>query len=179
VKMYRCRICGETHLGYDRPSNCPFCGAHAELIVLASEFPAGINDVQLTEAERADVLEAIELERSNARFYRAMAAHRDNDALSSAYKRLATIEAEHCSVFSKLAGVAKPADLLEPSEASEDWCANIDESLAREQKASRFYAGVVERATGERIKEVFAAVSAVEADHIDLDHLAKTYADCT
>ena len=178
MKMYRCRICGETHLGYEKPSNCPFCGAHAELIVLGPDYPAGINDVELTETERADVLESIELERSNTRFYLAMAAHRDNDTLSSAYKRLARIESEHCSVFCKLARVAKPGDITEPSEASEDWCANIDESLAREQRASRFYAAVVARATTPRIKEVFAAVSDVESDHIDLDNVAKGYAAC-
>lgn len=178
MKMYRCRICGETHLGSEKPSNCPFCGAHAELIVLAPDFPPGINDVQLTEAERADLLEAIELERSNARFYLGMAQHRDNDTLYSAYKRLASIEAEHCSVFSKLAGVAKPADLTQPSDAADDWCANIEESLAREQHASRFYAQVVERATNPRIKEVFAAVSVIESDHIELDNLAKEYAGC-
>ncbi len=178
MKMYRCRVCGETHLGFEKPSNCPFCGAHAELIVLGPEYPADINDVELSETERADVLEAIELERSNTRFYLAMAAHKDNDTLSSAYKRLARVEAEHCSLFCKLARVSKPADIAEPSEASDDWCANIEESLAREQRASRFYAQVVERATNPRIKEVFAAVSDVEADHIDLDNLAKTYAGC-
>jgi rubrerythrin len=176
--MYRCRICGETHLGYEKPSNCPFCGAHVEHLVLSSEYPAGINDVELTAIEREDVLAAIELERGNARFYLAMAQHRDNDALASAYKRLAKIEAEHCSVFSKLAGVPKPSDLLEPGEASADWCANIDDSLAREQHASAFYAEVVGRASSDRIREVFSAVSAIEADHIDLDHLAKRYAAC-
>ncbi len=178
MKMYRCRICGETHLGYDKPSNCPFCGAHADLIVQSPDFPAGINDVALTETEQADVLEAIELERSNARFYLAMAAHKDNDGLSSAYKRLAKIEAEHCSVFCKLARVPKPADITEASEAADDWCANIEESLAREQRASRFYAQVSGRATTPRIQEVFAAVSDVESDHIDLDNLAKGYAGC-
>lgn len=178
MKMYRCRICGETHLGYEKPSNCPFCGAHADLIVLGPEFPANINDVPLTESERADVLAAIELERGNARFYTAMATHKDNDTLSSAYKRLSKIEAEHCSLFCKLARVPKPADLLEPSEASDDWCANIDDSLARERKASNFYAEVMSRAANERIREVFGAVSAVEADHIDLDNLAKGYAGC-
>ena len=175
MKMYRCRICGETHLGYDRPSNCPFCGAHAELIVLASEFPAGINDVQLTEAERADVLEAIELERSNARFYRAMAAHRDNDALSSAYKRLATIEAEHCSVFCKLAKLPKPAELTQASEDLGSWAADIEESRRREVRASGLYAEFAGRATAPRLREVWGAVSDVEADHIALDDLAKGY----
>lgn len=178
MKMYRCRICGETYLGTEPTSHCPFCGAHRELLVDTLEYPEDINAVDLTEIERNDVMEAIELERSNTRFYLAMAGHRENAKLSSAYKRLAKIEAEHCSVFCKLARVPKPADLMEPSEASGDWCADIEDSLAREQRASRFYAQVVERATNERIREVFAAVSAIEADHIELDNLAKTVADC-
>ena len=27
MKLHRCRICGETYLGVERPSHCPFCGA--------------------------------------------------------------------------------------------------------------------------------------------------------
>ncbi len=178
MKMYRCRICGETYLGAEAPSHCPFCGAHSELIVDTSEYPEDINAVQLTEVERDDLLAAVDLERGNSRFYSAMAQHRDNPKLASAYKRLAKIEAEHCSVFCKLLGQKKPGDLLEPSEASDDWCANIEDSIAREQRASRFYAEVSARATNDRIKEVFAAVSDVEKDHIELDNVAKGVAGC-
>ncbi len=178
MKMYRCRICGETYLGSECPSHCPFCGAHAEYFVDTTGYPEDINVVDLTEVERNDVMQAIELERGNARFYMAMAQHRDNMKLASAYKRLAKIEAEHASVFCKLAGTAKPADLLDPADASDDWCANIDDSIGREQRASRFYAEVSQRATSARIKEVFEAVSAIEADHIELDGVAKGVAGC-
>jgi len=178
MRMHRCRICGETFLGTDAPSHCPFCGAHRELFVDTTEYPEDINAVDLTEVERNDVTEAIELERSNTRFYLAMAAQHDDMKLASAYKRLAKIEAEHCSLFCKLAGVRKPLDLLEPSEAPEDWCANIAESREREMRAAAFYAQVMHRATNERIREVFAAVSAVETDHIELDALAATLASC-
>jgi rubrerythrin len=178
MKMYRCRICGETYLGSEKPSHCPFCGAHVEFMLDTTEYPEDINDVQLTEVERNDVMQAIELERSNTRFYLAMAQHHDDPRLSSAYKRLAKVEAEHASLFCKLAKVSKPADLVEPSEAAEDWCVNIEDSIAREQRASRFYAEVVGRATNERIQEVFGAVSAIEADHIELDGIAKGLAGC-
>jgi len=179
MEIYRCRICGETYLGSEVPSHCPFCGAHSEYIVNTTDYPAGIDEVDLTEIERADILEAIELERSNARFYFGMGKHKqDNPALASAYKRLAKVEAEHCELFCKLAGVAQPEDLTTPDTVSAQWCANIEESIAREQRASRFYAEVVERATNERIKEVFGAVSAVETDHIELDGVAKGIAGC-
>ena len=179
MKMYRCRICGETYLGGEAPSHCPFCGAHRELFVDTTEYPEDINDIVLSDVERDDVAKAIELERANARFYMGMARHRDDMKLASAYKRLAKIEAEHCSVFCKLAKVDKPADLLEPDAAATgDWCANIEESLAREQRASRFYAEVARRATGTRVREIFAAVSEIEADHIVLDGVAAGLAGC-
>ena len=178
MNFYRCRICGETFLGTEAPNRCPFCGAAADLFVLTTDFPENINDIQVTELERADIETAIELERGNARFYRALGLQKDNPKLASAYKRLANVEAEHCSLFCKLAGVAKPADLMEPGFAPADWCANIADSLAREQKASAFYAEAATRATSPRIVEVLAAVSAVERDHIVLDGVAANMAGC-
>lgn len=175
LKMYRCRVCGETYLGYEVPENCPFCGAHAEFLVAPEEYPWDINDVQVTESERADLETSIELERSNTRFYLGMAERKDNDTLRSAYKRLAKIEAEHCSVFCKLARVSKPEDLLTPGETTGSWASDIEESLRRENRATALYATFAERATTGRLKEVWAAVSAVEADHITLDELAKRY----
>jgi rubrerythrin len=178
MKMYRCRICGESYLGTESPSHCPFCGAHREHMIGSEEYPADINDIQLTEIERSDVESAIELERSNARFYFGMATHKDDPVLSSAYKRLAKIEAEHCELFCKLARVDEPEDLTTPMDVADDWCANIEESLAREQRAKRLYAEFAARATSERIREVFVAVSDVEADHIEFDHEAQRYAGC-
>ncbi|MDY0088432.1 MAG: rubrerythrin, partial [Coriobacteriia bacterium] len=129
MKMIRCRICGEVYLGSEVPSHCPFCGAHREHLVDSTEYPANINEVALTESERADLEAAIELERSNTRFYLGMAKRKEEDVLSSAYKRLAKIEAEHCELFCKLAGVDEPDDLMVPMEVPSDWCLNIADSL--------------------------------------------------
>ncbi len=175
MKMYRCRICGETYLGHERPSDCPFCGAHGDLLVPTEQYPEDINHVTLTEVERADLETAIELETANTRFYLAMAGRKDNPALASAYKRLAKVEAEHCSLFSKLAGSPKPADLLEPGTELGSWGADIDESVVRETRASALYVEFAARATSPRLLEVWPAVSAVEADHIALDGVARGY----
>jgi rubrerythrin len=173
--MYRCRICGETDLGADRPSHCPVCGAHAELMMAPEDYPEGLNDVQPTETERADLETSIELERSNTRFYLAMAARHDNSTLASAYKRLAKVEAEHCSLFCKLAKVPKPADLLEPGDDLGSWTLDIDDSLRRENRASTLYGEFAGRATSPRLTEVWVAVAIIESDHIELDELAKGY----
>lgn len=176
LKMYRCRICGETYLGYEAPPNCPFCGAHVEFMRPTDEYPAGINSVQVAETERADLESSIELELANTRFYLGMAERNDNDLLRSAYKRLARVESEHCGLFCKLAGVPKPASLTQPGETTGAWLTDIEESMARENRATTLYATFAARATSPRLREVWEAVSAVEADHITLDELAKEFA---
>src|SRR5574340_753074 len=175
LKMYRCRICGETFLGYEPPANCPFCGAHVEYLTLTEEYPAGVNDITPTESERAALEASIELERANTHFYLGMAERQDNDLLRSAYKRLARIEAEHCGLFCKLAGVWKPSDLMEPGNTTGAWLTDIEESLVRETRAKALYAEYAGRATSERLREVWTAISDVESDHISLDELAKTF----
>ncbi len=179
MNIYRCRICGETYLGNEAPSQCPYCGAHRELLVDTIDYPEDINEVHLTEIERDDIMKSIDLEHSNARFYFGMGTHKaDNPKLASAYKRLAKIELEHAELFCKLAGVPLPSDIQDPADVTADWCSNIEESINREQQASRFYAKVSSRATNERIKEVFAAVRDIEDDHINLDGVAQGIADC-
>ena len=175
MKLYRCRICGETYLGSGKPSDCPFCGADAELIVLTEDYPEDVNRIEPTETERTALEASIELERSNTRFYLAMAARKDNPKLTNAYMRLASIEAMHCSVFCKLAEVPKPADLMEAGEELGSWDADIDDSLRRETHASTLYAEFAGRATTPRLVEVWKEVSAIEADHIELDGIAKRY----
>jgi rubrerythrin len=144
-------------------------------LVDPGDYPADINDVDPTEAERADLESAIELETSNTRFYLAAATRRDNDTLRSYFKRLAKVEAEHCEVFSKLLGVSEPDDLMEPSESTGGWTSDIEESLRREDRARKLYATFAERATTERLREVFAAIGDVEGDHIALDKVAQGY----
>lgn len=178
MKMIRCRICGETYLGSEVPSQCPFCGAHRELMVNPGGYDPAENDLELTEVERGDLDQAIALELANTQFYLAMSARTGDHTLASAYKRLARIEAEHCSLFCKLAKLPKPQDLLEPGTAGQGWCEDIAESLAREKRASAFYGQAASRATNPRLREVFSAVSEIERDHIELDGVASRMAGC-
>jgi len=178
MQMLRCRICGETYLGTEPPSRCPFCGAHSEYFVGPGSFTSAENAIQPTEIEKADLETAIELERSNTRYYLAMSRMHGDESLASTYKRLSKVEMEHCSVFCRLADVPKPDDLNTPDGDPSSWCEAIEESARRETRAAAFYAEVVGRATNERIREVFSAVSAVERDHLALDALAADWAGC-
>lgn len=176
MNFYRCRICGETYLGVKPPSRCPFCGVTEDFFTLTHEYP-GVSSPELSDAEKADLQHAIELERGNARFYRSLGMKHGNEMLSSAFKRLSSIEAEHCSVYCKLLGVEKPADLLEPANGHGTWCDDVKESLARELRASQFYTEAAGRARHPRVTETFLALSAVERDHIELDGIAAQLAE--
>lgn len=178
MNFYRCRICGETYLGTRPPSRCPFCGVTDDFFVITANFEENGVAPALSETETADILNAIDMERGNARFYRALSTRTDNPKLASAFKRMASVETEHCSLFCKLGGVAKPADLLEVAEEHGTWCNGVQESLARELRASTFYAEVAGRARNPRVVEVFLAVGAVERDHIELDGIAAHLAGC-
>lgn len=178
MKMLRCRICGDTYLGPEPPSRCPFCGATSGHFVEVGGFLSSENQVQLTEVERDRLRTAVEIERSNARFYRAVADLTGDEDLSSTFKRLAKIEAEHCVIFSKLLGEPRPDDLDAPQGAPRDWCAAIDESRARETRAHAFYGEVVAVATNERVREVFGAIRDVELDHLAVDEAAAAHARC-
>jgi hypothetical protein len=61
---------------------------------------------------------------------------------------------------------------------AEEWCDNINESLARELRASTFYAEAAGRAISPRLAEVLLAISAVERDHIELDGVAARMVAC-
>lgn len=178
MNIYRCRICGDVYLGSQAPSHCPFCGAHWEHIVELAMYPGDIDRITITEVERDDLAAAIELETSNARFYLALASRKDRPELASAYKRLAKIEIEHCELFAKLAGTSMPRDIKLAGQAEGDWCDSIEESGARELTAMNFYAQAALRATNDRIREVFSAISAIEADHIEVDVVLARIAGC-
>jgi rubrerythrin len=144
-------------------------------MVESRDFPPDINVVDLTETERADLEASVELETSNTRFYLAAAQRSGNDALRSYFKRLAKVEAEHCGIFCKLLRTDKPSDLMTPSRSTGSWASDIEDSLARESRATGLYHTFAERTTNDRLREVFSAVGDVETDHIALDKEAQTY----
>lgn len=178
MKMLRCRICGDTYLGTEPPSRCPFCGADREYFVEAGGFSSAENQVQLTEVERDHIRTAVGIERSNARYYRAAAALTGDEDLSSTFKRLAKIEAEHCVIFSKLLGEPRPDDLDGSEGSPRDWCSAIEESRSRETRARTLYGEVVAAATNDRVREVFEAIRDVEHDHLAVDEAAAAHARC-
>ena len=177
VQVWRCQICGDSYLGTDCPSNCPFCGVHESYILLATCYPTDINDVDLTDLERADLEYASEVEITNATLYKALGEMGDrNCLLPSAYRALKKVELEHLSIFGKLLKTPVPTEPKEPLTVQDSWAANVALSHERETAATAFYREAAARATTPRVKQVFEAIAQVEADHIAIDEYLQTLA---
>lgn len=173
MKVFRCRICGDPYVGYEKPSNCPFCGAHAEFIVDAEEWRDENTGVELGEVSRKNLEKALALEMSNSAFYRCAAEHAIDPTCAAMFKALSKIEAEHATVISKLLSIPKPDISKVDVHCMRSDVSNIEESSAREQEASEFYARAAEEAQESRVREVFKALVEIEQDHLKLDAVQK------
>ncbi|MDR1413229.1 MAG: hypothetical protein LBJ07_04800 [Actinomycetes bacterium] len=177
VKVWRCLICGDTYIGTERPSQCPFCGSHESNIVQSDCYPLDINEVEVTDAERADIVQAMEMEIENATLYALMGAKGNhNDLLPSAYRAFKKVEMEHLEVFAKLLKVEPPSQPEHPVALGETWSDDIALSDSQEHGARDFYRVAGDRATTPRVRQVFLAISEVENDHIIVDAYLKTLA---
>lgn len=170
VQVWRCQICGGTYLGEEAPSKCAFCGADKRYIKLSSEYSPDINDVAVTDAEKADLIEAANLELTVSTFYNDLGEVGNRFELTpAAFRALARTEVEHLGVFSHLAGVDAPTTVQNRLKVQDTWEDNVALSTDHEKKVTKFYAEAAARATTPRVKEVFTAISEVERDHLDVD----------
>lgn len=178
MKVYRCAICGEVYLGTQPPSRCPFCGVDQEHLVDTREYDVTTNDIEVTDQERADIEKAIALEVHDSRWYITMSKRDKDSALGSAFKRLSKVEQEHCELFCKLIKVEDPSNLTDEIDGVEEWCADIAAAIEAEGGAAKYYREVSERATNERVREVFAAIADVELDHVETNRFLAGIAGC-
>ncbi len=161
-------ICGDPYIGFNKPTNCPFCGAHEQYMVHYEEWK-DTNDVDLTEESRKNLKASLKLEVSNTEFYLCISkTFRDPD-IKALFKALSKVESEHASTICKLLKREKPG-----IELKKDLCSSmsIDEVLAessrRENRAVKLYTEFLKQATEPRVREFFTALIEVESDHIDL-----------
>ena len=167
MKVFKCRICGDPYLGAAAPTNCPFCGAHQQYMVPLDQWaenPVG----ELSEAERKDLEDTLQLEIDNSTFYRSAAAAATDLDGQMLFKALSKIEAEHASAVAKLLAVPKPDLGSISQEAFPTTAENMRDSLRREQRAVKHYTEALQRATDARVREFFEALIEIESDHIAL-----------
>ncbi|MHA1913500.1 MAG: ferritin family protein [Promethearchaeota archaeon] len=168
VTVYVCRICGESMILEGTPSRCPFCGAFDKYLVDSKEYDdTGDWDVELNEMDKANAEKALEVEVSNALFYKCSAKKVKEIDGKKLFKILAKVESEHAAVWKKILKLKEIK--WEPAETCEiDYKADLKNSHAREERAIKFYGEAAAGAENPRVKEIFQAFVEVEIDHLKL-----------
>ncbi len=167
MNLYRCRICGDTYLGAEKPTNCPFCGAHQKLLVTAADYePTVAGD--LSRKTRENLQRVLELQVDNSSFLRGASKVADSEEGRALFSALAKVEAEHASVICRVLGVVKPEELYDIGECSPSHKENLAESHRREERAINLYRRLAEEEKDERVLQVLEAFVEVENDHLAL-----------
>lgn len=170
MRVYRCLICGDPYLGAKAPTNCPFCGAHQNLIVQVQDY-RDFKDLS-TDKSRENLERALELEISNSTFYRAAQEVGDDEPTKQMFRALAKIEAEHASTICKWLKVDKPPEIYDVGTANATALENVEESRKREENATAFYGQAAAEAMEKGVARFFRTLSEIEKDHIELDKQA-------
>lgn len=171
--LFRCFICGDPYIGFEKPSNCPFCGAHEKYVVPAEEW-RDTNKVELTDDSRKNLETSLQLEISNTEFYLCVSKTSNNEEIRAMFKALSKIESEHASTACKILRIEKPRVGLKRDICSSDDSASLEEADKRENRAVHLYTEFLKQATEPRVKQIFSALIEIESDHIDLINKERT-----
>jgi rubrerythrin len=125
--------------------------------------------IELSDISRKNLQETKQLEFEATQFYRAAAKETQNPLIKGFFKYLARTEKEHYEVACKLLGDEISAAIDEASIGKGEDLENLKESQTKEEHVTALYKKFAEEAVEPRVKEIFIAISEVEADHIELD----------
>lgn len=167
LKAHRCRVCGETYLGDEAPSHCPYCGAPKSFLVDAKDYKES-DDFEMSEVTRKFLEETLQLEIDNAQFYFCAMKKAGNAGDYGIFSRLAKEEAEHASVAAKMLKMSGPEISRVMEECFVTNEENYKDSERRETRAIGKYREAVQQVTEERPKMVFGALVLIETTHLEL-----------
>ena len=163
-----CKICGEAYINDRKPSRCPFCGAYEKNFIESKDYDnSGAFDVELNEVDKANAEKALDVEISNAIFYKCSSKKTPEVDGQKLFKILAKVESEHAAVWKKILKLDK-IEFPKYKSCASDYKPNLEESHQREERAIKFYGEAASNAKNPRVKEIFEAFIDVETDHLKL-----------
>ncbi len=166
LNVYRCWICGETYLGEEPPSDCPFCGADRKFLKPGEEYE--YPDVELTEVSKKNLEAALELEVDNATFYFCAYNRSDDPKKEGMFKRLAKVESEHAEAICMFLDIDEPKINKNSEDCSHHFPDLLEDAKTRETGAINHYKKFAAEAEEPRVKEFFEAIVEIETDHLEL-----------
>jgi len=166
LKVYRCWICGETYLGEEKPTDCPYCGADQQFLKPAEEYE--YPEVELTETSKKNLQEALDLEVDNATYYYCAYNKTDDPKYEGMFKRLAKVESEHAEAICMYLDIEEPEIDRHIEKCAEKYKENIEDAHKREDRAIKHYRKFAQEAEEPRVQEFFEALVEIESDHLGL-----------
>ncbi len=167
MQVFRCKLCGDPYLGEVKPTNCPFCGAPQEYMILAMDWRDPVIG-KLSDTTKDNLDSALQLEIDNTKFYMCASEMTTNTEGKQLFRALTRIESEHASVICKILNVEKPQVKLDKLACYPSYKDNLKDSQDREERAIKEYSRFFKEAKDERIKEIFRALVLIEKDHLKM-----------
>lgn len=165
-ELYICNICGEPYVGENPPDDCPFCDAPKNFITAMDEFET-LWSGELTEQEKEDIRETLELEVNATAYYRDVSeANEKYSKFNRLFKQLARVEEEHAEVACKMLGVEMPK--IEGEESKGSIKEDLERTRELEEHATEKYRKFFERSENSKVKNFFLALIHAEEGHEEL-----------
>lgn len=166
--IFRCKICGEACLLNNKPSHCPFCGAHEQWLVDSHDYvEPGLTE--LTEISRKNLEFTYNLEIDASKIYHCIRKKTKDEFILGMFKTISKVELEHAELVGKLIGKDPGCEIpFEDRLCTEDRNESLNKTKILETNAIKHYKKFLEQATEPRVVEIFQALIDVEQDHLDL-----------
>lgn len=166
IKLYVCKICGEPYLGGEAPDDCPFCGAPKNYLKPVEDF-SELWKTELTEQEKKDMKETLDLEINAAAYYNKVSkSNKKYSKQNRLFKQLERVEKEHANM------AAKFLEIKMPEIKGEDLKGSVKKDLERtkelEKDAVQKYQEFLKNATNNNIRNFYAALIHAEKGHYDI-----------
>ena len=176
VRVFRCKLCGDSIIGEQPPSRCPFCGALENYFILAEEWTPTEYICTISNKSKANLKIALGLELSNTAFYTCAmnTAKINGDEYGYAkFRALKQVESEHANAITKFLKIKKPQ--LKAVSCSQDYTINTQEGWERENRAIKLYSKFAREASELQLNQFFETLVEIETDHLGLHakHLKK------
>ena len=166
MKVWRCKICGDSFVGTRRPSNCPFCGAREKFVLLASDWKTS-EGISSSESTKEIMEQALGMELSKAAFYACAADKADGGLGFAVFDALSREHGKHALVMRRGLGLPRPSTGGQGT-CHETTEANLEEACERQRNAVTFYERAWEKLSEPAVQEVFSAVAEIEVDQLTL-----------
>jgi rubrerythrin len=166
ISLYVCKICGEPYLGRQAPDDCPFCGSPRSYLKPIEEF-SELWKTELTEQEKKDMHETLELEINATAYYEKITNNHDKYSKQNRlFKQLTRVEREHATIAMKFLKIDLPE--IKGEDLKESFEKDLERTKELEKNAVEKYTRFLKNTENKMVKMFFIALIHAEQGHYDI-----------